>query len=56
MYAALFRLLPGPLWLRIVLAVLILLGIVAVLFTWVFPALAPYLPFNDGLVGAATGR
>jgi hypothetical protein len=24
-----------------------------VLFGWVFPAVAPHLPFNDGLVGAA---
>lgn len=37
MYAALWRILPGPSWLRIVLLVLIALAVVAALFTWVFP-------------------
>ncbi len=55
MYAWLFRHLPGPLWVRIVLTVLLLAAIVAALFGWVFPALAPYLPFDDGMVGAAAG-
>lgn len=53
MYAWLFRHLPGPLWARIVLTVLVLAAIVAVLFAWVFPAIAPLMPFNDGMVGAA---
>src|SRR5699024_2708151 len=48
MYAWLFRHLPGPLWVRIVIVVLLLAAIVAALFGWVFPALAPYLPFDDG--------
>ena len=37
MYAALWRVLPGPVWLRILLIVLMALAVVAVLFTWVFP-------------------
>ena len=53
MYAWLFRHLPGPLWARIVLTVLLLAAIVVALFAWVFPAIAPYMPFNDGMVGAA---
>lgn len=53
MYAWLFRHLPGPLWVRILLTVLVLAAIVVALFGWVFPAIAPYMPFNDGLVGAA---
>ena len=55
MYAWMFRHLPGPLWLRILLTVLILAALVVVLFGWVFPAIAPYMPFNAGLVGAPQG-
>lgn len=46
MYAWLFRRMPGPLWLRIVIA-----AVVAMLFTWVFPAIAPVMPFNGTTVG-----
>jgi hypothetical protein len=35
---------------KILLAVLVVLALVAALFTWVFPAVAPYMPFNDGTV------
>jgi CHASE2 domain-containing sensor protein len=54
MYAWLFRHLPGPLWARILLAVLLLAAVVVVLFGWVFPAVAPHLPLDDGTVGAAS--
>ena len=53
MYAWLFRHLPGPRWVRILLAVLLLAAVVVVLFGWVFPAVAPHLPLDDGTVGAA---
>ncbi|GAA1483548.1 hypothetical protein [Brachybacterium fresconis] len=53
MYAWLFRHLPGPLWARILLVVVVLAAIVVVLFGWVFPAIAPLMPFNDGLVGGS---
>lgn len=53
MYGWLFRHLPGPLWMRILLTALLLAAVVVALFAWVFPAIAPYMPFNDGLVGAA---
>jgi len=53
MYAWLFRHLPGPLWARILLTVLLLAAVIVALFGWVFPAIAPHMPFNDGLVGAA---
>jgi hypothetical protein len=38
MYAALWRILPGPVWLRIILAVVIVAGVLAALVLWVFPA------------------
>lgn len=53
MYAAIWRLLPGPLWLRLLLAVLLIAGAVLVLFEWVFPVIAPYMPFYAG--GAEVG-
>lgn len=37
MYAALWNLLPGPLWLRIILAVLLVCAVLASLILWVFP-------------------
>ncbi|WP_199173839.1 hypothetical protein [Brachybacterium sp. UMB0905] len=52
MYGWLFRHLPGPLWVRILLILLLLAGVIVLLFGWVFPAIAPHMPFNDGLVGS----
>jgi hypothetical protein len=37
MYAAFWRALPGPVWLRIVLMLLLAAAVVFALFTWVFP-------------------
>lgn len=51
MYAWIFRQLPGPLWLRILIVIAALAAIVVVLFQWVFPAVAPYMSFDDGTVG-----
>ncbi|GAA1057955.1 MULTISPECIES: hypothetical protein [Agromyces] len=36
-YAALWRILPGPVWFRVILVLAILAGVIFVLFTWVFP-------------------
>ncbi|EYR62962.1 membrane protein [Actinotalea ferrariae CF5-4] len=47
MYAWLWRVLPGPTWLRAVLLLLLATAVVAVCFLWVFPAIAPFMPFND---------
>jgi hypothetical protein len=47
MYAALWRLLPGGRGLRTTQMVLLAAAVVAVLFVWVFPAVAPHLPFED---------
>ncbi|WP_168220143.1 MULTISPECIES: hypothetical protein [unclassified Salinibacterium] len=37
MYAALWRILPGPLWLRILLVIIIIAAVLAALVLWVFP-------------------
>ncbi|MDN5899091.1 MAG: hypothetical protein L0H74_03395 [Brachybacterium sp.] len=52
MYGWLFRRLPGPLWVRVLLTVVLVVALIVALFAWVFPAIAPSLPFNDGMVGA----
>ena len=50
-YGAVWRLLPGPTPVKVAEAVLLVLAVVAVLFTWVFPLIAPAMPFNDTTVG-----
>jgi hypothetical protein len=37
MYAALWRILPGPLWVRILLLLVMLAAVLFILTTWVFP-------------------
>ncbi len=47
MYAALWRRLPGPLAVRLLLVGLLAAVILLLLFVVLFPAVGPYLPFND---------
>lgn len=47
MYAALWRLLPGGRWAKALQMLVLAAVVVAVLFVWVFPAIAPHLPFED---------
>jgi hypothetical protein len=49
-YGWLWRILPGPKAAKVVQVVVLLLAVVAVLFTWVFPVIAPLMPFNDTTV------
>ena len=53
-YGALWRALPGPTVLKAVQALVLLAAAVAVLFLWVFPRIAPAMPFNENTVGAAS--
>ena len=43
MYGALWRILPGPLWVRGVMLAVLAVAVIAALFSWVFP-------WVDGLV------
>ncbi|MEO8328463.1 MAG: hypothetical protein ABI586_00535 [Candidatus Nanopelagicales bacterium] len=54
MYAWLWRQLPGPVYVRIVIAVLLFAAVVAVLFHWVFPWVEPRLPFTDVTVESSS--
>jgi hypothetical protein len=37
MYAALWRLLPGPWWVRLLIAIVLVVAVLAALAEWVFP-------------------
>ena len=51
MYGWLWRHLPGPFAVQVALAVVLAAAVLAVCFVWVFPAIAPFMPFNDTTVG-----
>ncbi|WP_244932135.1 hypothetical protein [Nocardioides sp. W7] len=51
MYVALWRLLPGPTWLKVVQTVALLALVCWVLLAWAFPAVEPHLPFDKITVG-----
>lgn len=51
MYAALWRFLPGPVWLKLVQALLLVVAISSALLLWGFPALEPHLPFDRIVIG-----
>ncbi len=55
MYAALWRVLPGGRWAKLAWCVLLFGLVVLVLFWWVFPAVAPLLPFDQVTVAGAWG-
>jgi len=50
LYAALWRALPGPTPVRVLLALLLVVAVVAFCFLWLFPRIAPMMPFNDNTV------
>ncbi|OZM72614.1 hypothetical protein CFN78_13300 [Amycolatopsis antarctica] len=47
MYGWIWRRLPGPVALRVLTAVVLIAGVVALLMFVVFPWVEPMLPFND---------
>lgn len=55
MYGFLWRMLPGPTPIKVLLALLVFILVVAALFLWVFPWLSPRLPFSDVTVDTAWG-
>lgn len=50
MYAWIWRTLPNPWWVRAIGAVAIVVLVLFVLFEWVYPWLAPLLPFQQQTV------
>ena len=51
MYGWIWRHLPGPTPVRWLCACLVAVVVVAVLFQWVFPAVAPHMPWQETTVG-----
>jgi hypothetical protein len=49
-YTVIWRALPGPLPVKLLLAVVLVLAVVAFCFLWLFPRIAPSMPFNDNTV------
>ena len=47
MYGVLWRVLPGPFVVRLLMLLLLAFAAVAACFVWLFPTVAPYLPFNE---------
>lgn len=43
MYGALWRVLPGPWWVRVIMLVVLLAAVLAVCVFWVFPWVQPYV-------------
>ena len=53
MYVWIWRHLPGPLALRLLLALLLFMAVLALLFYVVFPWVEPLLPWNDVTVNGS---
>jgi hypothetical protein len=51
MYPWIWRHLPGTTMVKAVVAVMLALACVMVLFLWIFPVIAPLLPFQQQTVG-----
>jgi len=49
-YEWMWRHLPGPWPVRALICLALAVAATLVLFHWVFPAVAPLMPFNDGTV------
>lgn len=51
MYGALWRILPGPVWLRVVILLVALAALLYVLATWIFPWVQDLTTVPDTTVG-----
>ncbi len=51
MYAALWRVLPGPVWVRILILIVLIAIVLFVLVQWVFPWVDSLLGDQEGTVG-----
>lgn len=54
LYATLWRALPGPFAAKAAQALVLALAVVAFCFLWLFPRIAPLMPFNDNTVETGT--
>lgn len=54
MYAAIWRILPGPVWLKVLLAVVLVAAVLTALVLWVFPAVDRIVEPQDVTVDHAS--
>ncbi|MDQ0823414.1 hypothetical protein QFZ79_001158 [Arthrobacter sp. V4I6] len=54
MYAWIFRHLPGPLWLRIAAALVLVAGGLVLMVQFLFPWMAQFTQFTDSTIGSAS--
>ena len=47
MYAAFWRMLPGPWWVRLLIVIALLVGVFFLLMEVVFPWVSAQMPYND---------
>ena len=52
MYGALWRVLPGPWWVRALILVVLVAAVLAALVLWVFPAVQVLIEPPDAVVGS----
>ena len=50
MYGLIWRALPGPWAVKLLLSLLLIAAVVYLLMEYVFPVIAPYMPFNEATV------
>lgn len=55
MYAWIFRRLPGPLWVRIVIAVLLIAAVLVLLAQVVFPWVSGLIQLEENTIGTGQG-
>ncbi|MBQ0864443.1 hypothetical protein ACH4RA_10225 [Streptomyces smyrnaeus] len=55
MYGWIWRRLPGNVYVRALISLVLVVGVVFLLFQYVFPWAEPLLPFNDVTVDGAAG-
>ena len=51
MYGALWRVLPGPAWLRIIILLVAVAAMLAAFHFWLFPWIQPFIAPQDATVG-----
>jgi hypothetical protein len=55
-YSAIWRALPGPVAVKALLSLVLVFAAVAFCFLWLFPRIAPHMPFNDNTVDTGPSR
>ncbi|MDN5634374.1 hypothetical protein [Brevibacterium sandarakinum] len=55
MYGLIWRVLPGNWFVKLIFALILIAAVVLLLMQYVFPVVAPYMPFNNATVTDGSG-